>query len=69
MKAKQNAEETVLKALLGDNPSEETKEKFRAMLRDNQLNDKEVEIAIDQKSNPFQSLDIPGHAWCTNGND
>ena len=58
--AKQNAEETVLKALLGDNPSEETKEKFRAMLRDNKLNDKEVEIAIDQKSNPFQSLDIPG---------
>ena len=40
--AKQNAEETVLKALLGDNPSEETKEKFRVMLRDNQLNDKEV---------------------------
>ena len=40
--AKQNAEETVLKALLGDNPSEETKEKFRAMLRDNKLNDKEV---------------------------
>ena len=58
--AKLNAEETVLKALLGDNPSEETKEKFRSMLRDNQLNDKEVEIAIDQKSNPFQSLDIPG---------
>ena len=40
--------------------SEETKEKFRSMLRDNQLNDKEIEIAIDQKSNPFQSLDIPG---------
>ena len=58
--AKLNAEETVLKALLGDNPSEETKEKFRGMLRDNKLNDKEVEIAIDQKSNPFQSLDIPG---------
>ena len=30
------------------------------MLRNNQLNDKEVEIALDQKSNPFQSLDIPG---------
>jgi len=53
-------EEIVLKALLGDNPSEETKEKFRSMLRDNQLNDKEIEIALDQKSNPFQSLDIPG---------
>ena len=58
--ANTNAEEIVLKALLGDNPSEETKEKFRLMLRDNQLNDKEIEIALDQKSNPFQSLDIPG---------
>ena len=58
--AKTNAEEIVLKALLGDNPSDETKEKFRLMLRDNQLNDKEIEIALDQKSNPFQSLDIPG---------
>ena len=58
--AKLNAEEIVLKALLGDNPSEETKEKFRLMLRNNQLNDKDIEIALDQKSNPFQSLDIPG---------
>ena len=52
--AKNNAEEIVLKSLLGDNPSEETKEKFRSMLRNNQLNDKDVEIALDQKSNPFQ---------------
>jgi ATP-dependent HslUV protease ATP-binding subunit HslU len=58
--AKINAEEIVLKSLLGDNPSDETKEKFRSMLRNNQLNDKEVEIALDEKSNPFQSLDIPG---------
>ena len=58
--AKTNAEEIVLKALLGENPSEETKEKFRLMLRDNQLNDKDIEISLDQKSNPFQSLDIPG---------
>ena len=53
--AKNNAEEIVLKSLLGDNPSDETKEKFRSMLRNNQLNDKEVEIALDEKSNPFQS--------------
>jgi ATP-dependent HslUV protease ATP-binding subunit HslU len=58
--AKSNAEEAVLKALLGEGPSPETKEKFRSMLRDNQLNEKEIEISIDQKSNPFQSLDIPG---------
>ncbi len=30
------------------------------MLRNNELNDKEVEISIDQKNNPFQSMDIPG---------
>ena len=58
--AKSNAEEVVLKALLGETPSPDTKEKFRSMLRDNQLNEKEIEISIDQKSNPFQSLDIPG---------
>ena len=67
--AKLNAEETVLKALLGDNPSEETKEKFRSMLRDNQLNDKEVEIAIDQKSNPFPIFRYTRHARCTDGHD
>ena len=44
--AKLNAEEIVLKALLGDNPSEETKEKFRLMLRDNQLNNKDIELSL-----------------------
>ena len=58
--AYENAEEIILNALLGENPTSETKEKFRAMLRNNELNDKEVEIAIDQKNNPFQSMDIPG---------
>ena len=45
--AKSNAEEVVLKALLGETPSPDTKEKFRSMLRDNQLNEKEIEISID----------------------
>ncbi len=58
--AKSNAEEAVLKALLGEGPSPETKEKFRSMLRDNQLNEKEIEISIEQKSTPLQSLDSPG---------
>ena len=47
--AYENAEEIILNALLGENPTSETKEKFRAMLRNNELNDKEVEIAIDEK--------------------
>ena len=58
--AYENAEEIILNSLLGENPTNETKEKFRAMLRNNELNDKEVEISIDQKNNPFQSMDIPG---------
>ncbi|MDA1284325.1 MAG: ATP-dependent protease ATPase subunit HslU [Proteobacteria bacterium] len=58
--AYENAEEIILNSLLGENPTNETKEKFRTMLRNNELNDKEVEIAIDQKNNPFQSMDIPG---------
>ena len=58
--AYENAEEIILNSLLGENPTNETKEKFRAMLRNNELNDKEVEIAIDQKNNPFQSMEIPG---------
>jgi ATP-dependent HslUV protease ATP-binding subunit HslU len=58
--AYENAEEIILNSLLGENPTKETKEKFRAMLRNNELNDKEVEIAIDQKNNPFQSMEIPG---------
>ncbi len=58
--AYENAEEIILNSLLGENPTGETKEKFRVMLRNNELNDKEVEIAIDQKNNPFQSMDIPG---------
>ena len=58
--AYENAEEIILTSLLGENPTSETKEKFRAMLRNNELNDKEVEVAIDQKNNPFQSMDIPG---------
>ena len=58
--AYENAEEIILNSLLGENPTNETKEKFRAMLRNNELNDKEVEIAVDQKNNPFQSMEIPG---------
>ncbi len=58
--AYENAEEIILNALLGESPTNETKEKFRILLRENKLNDKEVEVSIDQKNNPFQSMDIPG---------
>ena len=60
-KAKTAAEERVLEALVGLSASEETKQKFRDMLRSEQLNDREIEISlIDNGSNTMPTIDIPG---------
>lgn len=55
------AEERVLEALVGLNASDETKQKFRKLLRENQLNDKEIEISVLDNSNAsMPTIDIPG---------
>lgn len=60
-KAEAAAEERVLLALVGENASEETKAKFRAMLHNNELNDREIEIDVeDAPQNPMNMMDIPG---------
>lgn len=60
-KAETAAEERVLEALVGLSASEETKQKFRDMLRSEQLNDREIEISlIDNGSNTMPTIDIPG---------
>ena len=60
-KAEAAAEERVLAALVGENAGEDTKAKFRAMLRNNELNDREIEIDIeDAPQNPMNFMDIPG---------
>ncbi len=60
-KAETAAEERVLEALVGLSASEETKQKFRDMLRSKQLNDREIEISlIDNGSNTMPTIDIPG---------
>lgn len=60
-KAELAAEERVLEALVGADASDETKQKFRKMLRENQLNDKEIEIKIIDNSNAtMPTIDIPG---------
>lgn len=59
--AEVNSENRVLTALVGADASEETREKFRKMLRDNKLDDKYIEIEIeDNQSSAFNMLDIPG---------
>lgn len=61
IKAETNSEERVLDALIGKDASPETRQKFRKMLREGKLNDKEIEIEVeDLGSGNFSSFDIPG---------
>lgn len=60
-RAEDGAEERLLEALVGANAGEETRQKFRQMLRDGQLNDREIEIALLENSNAsMPTIDIPG---------
>ena len=60
-KAELAAEERVLEALVGTSASEETRQKFRKLLRENQLNDREIEISVlDNASPSMPTIDIPG---------
>jgi ATP-dependent HslUV protease ATP-binding subunit HslU len=60
-KAEANAEERVLDALVGEAATKETREKFRVMLRGNELNDREIEIHIlDNSPLSMPGFDIPG---------
>ncbi|MCX7338449.1 MAG: AAA family ATPase, partial [Alphaproteobacteria bacterium] len=60
-KAATNAEERVLDALVGESASPETRQKFRRMLHDGQLDDKDVEIQVsDNPSLSMPTVDVPG---------
>lgn len=60
-KAEVVAEERVLDALVGSNAGEETREKFRKKLRDHDLDDREIEIELQDSSNPqMPTIDVPG---------
>ncbi len=60
-KAELAAEERVLDALVGQNASPETRAKFRKMLREGQLADREIEVQVqDTGGLQFPTFDIPG---------
>jgi ATP-dependent HslUV protease ATP-binding subunit HslU len=60
-KAELAAEERVVTALVGENASEDTRHKFRKMLRDGHLDDKEVELElVDSGGGGLPTFDIPG---------
>tara|TARA_X000000950_G_scaffold83223_1_gene104683 strand:- start:5621 stop:6931 length:1311 start_codon:yes stop_codon:yes gene_type:complete len=60
-KAEINAEKRVIAALVGPTSTKQTKEKFKKMLRDGELDEQEVEIELEAKSNSaIKSMEIPG---------
>jgi ATP-dependent HslUV protease ATP-binding subunit HslU len=60
-KAEVNAEERVLDALVGNSAAKETRQKFRKMLREGELNDKEIEVEVqDTGGGQLPTFDIPG---------
>jgi len=59
--AKRNAESRILDALVGSKSSDATREKFREMLLDGKLDDKEIEIELqDVKKTSVPTFDLPG---------
>lgn len=54
------AENRVLDALCGENSGDATRQKFRKMLRDGELSDKEIELEMADNANPLGSFEIPG---------
>jgi ATP-dependent HslUV protease ATP-binding subunit HslU len=60
-KAEILAEERVLDSLVGENAGEETRQKFRQKLRTHALNEREIEIELQDNNNPqMPTIDIPG---------
>jgi ATP-dependent HslUV protease ATP-binding subunit HslU len=61
-KAELAAEERLVTALVGEGASGETRMKFRRMLREGQLEDKEVEVQVAEQSSgsPIGMMDMPG---------
>jgi ATP-dependent HslUV protease ATP-binding subunit HslU len=59
-KAEQLAEERVLDALVGPGASPATRESFRKKLRAGEINDKEIEVEVQQSSSGMPMFEIPG---------
>ena len=57
--AQKQAEEKVLDAIVGNKASVATRESFRKRLRNGDLDDNEIEIAVSE-SNSMPSFEIPG---------
>jgi len=60
-KAELAAEERVIEALVGENAGEETRQRFRKMLREGDLDDREVELDLtDNSGSSLPTFEVPG---------
>lgn len=59
-KAERAAEERILDGLVGVGSQPATREAFRKRLRDGEMDDKEIEIALQDTAPPIPGLDMPG---------
>ncbi|MBB3977195.1 ATP-dependent HslUV protease ATP-binding subunit HslU [Rhizobium azooxidifex] len=59
-KAHMNAEERVLDALVGATASPATRDSFRKKLRNNELDDKEIEVDVADTGSGMPGFEIPG---------
>ena len=58
--AQKQAEEKVLDAVVGNKASVATRESFRKRLRNGDLDDNEIEIAVNESNSSMPSFEIPG---------
>ena len=67
-RAEINAEKRVIEALVGSSATTQTKEKFKKMLRDGELDKQEIEVELlSNQSSPLKSMEIPGMPGGTMG--
>lgn len=59
-KAQSEVEKRILDAIAGKDSSKDTKEKFRKMLREGKLEDKEIDIAVADTQQSVGHTEIPG---------
>ena len=59
-KAEQAAENRIIDALVGAGSSEATKEAFRKKLRAGEMDEKDIELQLNDTRSPLQGMDIPG---------
>lgn len=59
-RAELNAEDRVVAALVGESASEDTRQKFRKMLREGRLDDREIELEMADSGAGMPLFEIPG---------